>query len=104
MTVTDGIFRLALDLKNHKDTNANLTIGYELIGHSGRVVATGEKNVSMKSKGMVTVTFERQLPDVETWTSEVPNLYKLMMIVRRMVKQARWCHLMWGSVVLKSRK
>lgn len=78
----NGIFRLALDLKNHKDTNANLTIGYELIGHSGRVVATGEKNVSMKSKGMVTVTFERQLPDVETWTSEVPNLYKLMMIVR----------------------
>lgn len=78
----NGIFRLVLDLKNHKDTNANLTIGYELIGHSGRVVATGEKNVSMKSKGMVTVTFERQLPDVETWTSEVPNLYKLMMIVR----------------------
>ena len=78
----NGIFRLALDLKNHKDTNADLTIGYELIGHSGRVVATGEKNVSMKSKGMVTVTFERQLPDVETWTSEVPNLYKLMMIVR----------------------
>ena len=78
----NGIFRLALDLKNHKDTNADLTIGYELIDHSGRVVATGEKNVSMKSKGMVTVTFERQLPDVETWTSEVPNLYKLMMIVR----------------------
>lgn len=78
----NGVFRLALDLKNHKDTNANLTIGYELIDHLGRVVATGEKNVSMKSKGMVTVTFERQLLDVETWTSETPNLYKLMMTVR----------------------
>ncbi|EKU90028.1 glycoside hydrolase family 2 TIM barrel-domain containing protein [Bacteroides oleiciplenus] len=78
----NGVFRLALDLKNHKDTNANLAIGYELIDCSGRVVATGEKNVSMKSKGMVTATFERQLPDVETWTSEAPNLYKLMMTVR----------------------
>ena len=78
----NGIFRLAIDLKNHKNNNAELTVGYELIDRSGKVVATAEKNVAVQSGKKETVNFDQQLPDVQTWTSEAPNLYKLVMTVR----------------------
>ncbi|MCD8183236.1 MAG: DUF4981 domain-containing protein [Bacteroides sp.] len=78
----NGIFRLAVDLKNHKVGNANLVLGYELIDRNNKVVATGEKNVSVQPDKTATALFEQQLPDVQTWTSEAPNLYKLMMTVK----------------------
>ena len=77
-----GVFRLAIDLKNRREGNAGLSVGYELIDRAGKVVATAEKNVSVQSGKKETVTFEQQLPDVLTWTSEAPNLYKLVMTVK----------------------
>lgn len=78
----NGIFRLAVDMKNHKAGNAGLTIGYELTDSADRVVASAEKQVSVQPSMTETVVFEEQLPDVQTWTSEAPNLYKLMMTVK----------------------
>lgn len=77
----DGIFRVAIDVKNHKDKNAALKVGYELIDSSKKVVASGERNLAVQSGKMDTVTFEKSLPDVLTWTSESPNLYKLIMTI-----------------------
>lgn len=78
----NGIFRLAVDVKNRKENAAGLVVGYELADRSGKVVASGERNLSVKPGSMSTVTFEDQLQDVKTWTSEAPNLYKLLMTVK----------------------
>ena len=77
-----GVFRLAIDLKNREEGNADLTVGYELMDRAGKVVATAEKNVPVQPGKKGTVTFEQQLPDVLTWTSEAPHLYKLVMTVK----------------------
>lgn len=78
----NGVFRLAIDLKNRKESPANLTVGYELMDRAGKVVATAEKNVPVQPGKKETVDFSEQLPEVQTWTSEAPNLYKLVMTVK----------------------
>jgi beta-galactosidase len=77
----NGIFRLSVDLKNNGSSNASLTIDYELTNDSGKPVATGKKTVSILAGKKATAFFEQQLPNVKTWTSENPNLYKLLMTV-----------------------
>ncbi|MDO4163849.1 MAG: glycoside hydrolase family 2 TIM barrel-domain containing protein [Bacteroides sp.] len=78
----NGIFRLSVDLKNHQQGMAYLTVGYELTDRAGKSVASGEKVVAVRPNEISTTTFDQQLPDVDTWTSEFPNLYQLLMTVK----------------------
>ena len=81
-TYKNGIFRLAIDLKNHQTSTANLAVSYTLVDKDGKTVSESEQNVSVPSDKLSTVNFQQQLPDVQTWTSEAPNLYKLFMTVK----------------------
>lgn len=78
----NGIFRLAIDLKNHQTNTANLAVSYTLVDKDGKTVSESEQTVSVPSDKLSTVSFQQQLPDVQTWTSEAPNLYKLFMTVK----------------------
>ena len=81
-TYKNGIFRLAIDLKNHQTNTANLAVTYTLVDKDGKTVSESEQTVSVPSDKLSTVNFQQQLPDVQTWTSEAPNLYKLFMTVK----------------------
>ncbi|MBS6468976.1 MAG: DUF4981 domain-containing protein [Bacteroides sp.] len=81
-TYKNGIFRLAIDLKNHQTNTANLAVSYTLVDKDGKTVSESEQTVSVPSDKLNTVNFQQQLPDVQTWTSEAPNLYKLFMTVK----------------------
>lgn len=81
-TYKNGTFRLAIDLKNHQTSTANLAVSYTLVDKDGKTVSESEQNVSVPSDKLSTVNFQQQLPDVQTWTSEAPNLYKLFMTVK----------------------
>lgn len=78
----NGIFALEADLRNHKASAANLTMVYELLDKQGKVVATEEQSVSIPSGKEMTVRFDKQINEVLTWTSEAPNLYKILMTVK----------------------
>ncbi|GHU82041.1 beta-galactosidase [Bacteroidia bacterium] len=80
-TYKDGIFRLGIDLKNTDKANKNITVKYELLDKKGLAVTSATKNVSLKSGSTQTTDFEYTIPEVSTWTSESPNLYKLIMTV-----------------------
>lgn len=81
-TYKNGIFRLAIDLKNHQTSTANLAVSYTLVDKDGKTVSESEQTVSVPSDKLSTVSFQQQLPDVQTWSSEAPNLYKLFMTVK----------------------
>ena len=81
-TYKNGIFRLSVDLKNHNEATADLTVSYELVAGNGNTVATEEKSVQVSSKELNTISFETEIPDVKTWTSEHPNLYKMFITVK----------------------
>ena len=85
----NGIFRLAIDLKNHQTNTANLAVSYTLVDKDGKTVSESEQTVSVPSDKLSTVSFQQQLPDVQTWTSEAPNLYKLFMTVSRRIPPHR---------------
>ena len=81
-TYRDGIFRLAIDVKNHRSNTTNLQVCYELVDKNKNVVASEEKTISVDSQKENTVEFNKDIASVKTWSSEAPNLYKLFMIVK----------------------
>ncbi|MEG1660562.1 MAG: glycoside hydrolase family 2 TIM barrel-domain containing protein [Bacteroides sp.] len=78
----EGIFGLTADLRNHRSTDANLSLVYELLDAKGKVVATEEKTALIPAGKVSTLSFDKTLPTVQTWTSEQPNLYKVLMTVK----------------------
>lgn len=82
-TYTKGIFALQADLANHRSDAASLTVAYELIDKRGKLICSAESAVTIPANGQQTLDFEeKQLADIATWTSEHPNLYKLLMTVK----------------------
>lgn len=80
---TNGIFKLSVDIRNHMNTDKNVQVLYELMDKvSGKVVANAMENCDVKSGNIRTVTFKTDLPGVKTWTSEDPNLYKLLITLK----------------------
>lgn len=81
-TYKDGIFALSADLRNHRSAGTNLSVVYELLDRNGQVVATEEKTAYVPEGEFRTVSFSQKIPAILTWTSEHPNLYKLLMTVK----------------------
>ena len=78
----NGIFRLAIDMKNNRSKETELGVSYELLDNRNNVIASSETSIPVSSKEINTLTFDKIIPDVKTWNSEEPNLYKLIMTVK----------------------
>ena len=82
-TYRNGVFRLAVDVKNRLPQAAPVLVSYELLDAQGRSVLAAEKMVSAIAGKRTSVLFEGTLPEVRTWTSESPQLYQLLMTVKQ---------------------
>lgn len=81
-TYTNGIFKLAVDLKNHTQETKNLNVGYELLDAKGNLVTSGANDIWVSPAGPQTASFEYKLKNVAPWSAEHPNLYKLLMTIK----------------------
>lgn len=81
-TYTDGIFRLDATMLNNTAENKAVTLAYELLDKNMKVVAQGEASCNMAGKASGNVSLEAAIEDVETWTSEYPNLYKILITLK----------------------
>lgn len=81
-TYQNGIFKLAVDIKNHTAETKNITVSYELLDAKGNTVATSDNDLWVAPYKIQTTSFENNLNDVATWSSENPHLYKLLMTVK----------------------
>lgn len=79
----NGIFRLEMDITNSASQIQTVEAGYELLDKQGKVVASSKEVVTVNPENQQTAVFEKSLQDVAAWTSEHPNLYKLVMTVAR---------------------
>ena len=80
----NGIFKLEIDMRNNAIGTENLAIGYELLNKKTKELITKEEKVlSLQANKEGTVAFNADLKDVMTWTSEHPNLYQLLMTVKK---------------------
>ncbi|MCE2616123.1 glycoside hydrolase family 2 TIM barrel-domain containing protein [Phocaeicola oris] len=79
----DGIFNLTVDVNNQHTDTREVNISYELLDTYGKSVASGEQQVNVvKGNNKKAVSFHANLSSVKTWTSEHPNLYKLLLSVK----------------------
>ncbi|MDR2949832.1 MAG: DUF4981 domain-containing protein [Prevotella sp.] len=80
-TYKNGIFKLGIDLKNANSTDKNITVKYDLVDSKGNTITSNSKDLIVKGNDVITANFDYLIKDVATWTSERPNLYKLIMSV-----------------------
>ncbi len=78
----DGIFRLAIDLKNTTAETKKLTVGYELLNASGQTVANEATDAWVSPAQPFTASFAANLKQVAKWSAESPHLYQLLMTVK----------------------
>lgn len=81
-TYTNGIFKLAVDLKNHTQETKNLSVGYELLDAKGNLMASEANDIWVSPASPQTASFEYDLKNVAPWSAEHPNLYKLLMTIK----------------------
>ena len=81
-TYTNGIFKLAVDLKNHTQETKNLNVGYELLDAKGNLMASEANDTWVSPASPQTASFEYDLKNVAPWSAEHPNLYKLLMTIK----------------------
>ena len=81
-TYTNGIFKLAVDLKNHTQETKNLNVGYELLDAKGNLMVSEANDIWVSPASPQTASFEYDLKNVAPWSAEHPNLYKLLMTIK----------------------
>lgn len=79
----NGIFQLAIDLKNNRKETSAVALKYELFDNKNQLVATASQPIKLEANGRETITFKKDFEQVLTWTSESPNLYRLLMSVEK---------------------
>ena len=79
----NGIFELETTVSNYQSGASYAEVSYELLDPNGKVVASETKPVGVQGLGENSIRFSAQLPDVATWTSEHPHLYKLLITVKK---------------------
>ena len=81
-TYKNGIFKLDVDVTNHTAANKEVTVAYELLDAAKKVVAEGNTPCPVTADGQKSISFEATLSNVKTWTSEHPNLYRLLISLK----------------------
>ena len=85
-TYKNGIFKQAMDIHNKtSQPSKDYVIGYKVLDpKTDKVIAAFEMNTAIGANQTIPL-FEEvkiEVPNVKTWTSEHPNLYKLLMYIK----------------------
>jgi beta-galactosidase len=78
-TYTNGVFSLNIDISNLGETSTP-TVVEAVLNSNGNTVETFSKELSA---GKTNVVFEANIPDVKKWSAEIPNLYELLITLRK---------------------
>lgn len=73
----DGVFELAVDLKNHSSKSQKLKLAYSIIDEEGNKIKEGLEEVTIGAAGKANTNFSTTIKAVKQWSAEYPNLYSL---------------------------
>ncbi|MDR2384904.1 MAG: DUF4981 domain-containing protein [Tannerella sp.] len=80
-TCMDGIFKLAIDVKNNSAKDENVKVAVELLDNKGNITAASEEKLWVTYGTVQTFSFEETIKNVLKWSAEQPHLYQLTMTV-----------------------
>lgn len=78
----NGVFGLKTLVKNNASSAKKIAVSYEILDARDNVVASGMMNENLKPNEEKTVAFTQTIDNPLKWTSETPNLYKLMITTK----------------------
>jgi len=79
---TDGRLGLAIDVSNNSKDARKVSVKYELIDGKGITTASSESDSLVSSREKQTFSFAETVKNVDKWSAEFPNLYKLLITVK----------------------
>jgi beta-galactosidase len=78
---THGLLNLRVDLQNHLKKEQELSVSYKVLLNNSSI-KEGMTNANIQGMTQNSVSFEAEIPDVQPWSAEHPNLYTLLLTVR----------------------
>lgn len=78
---TDGVFDLSLDLKSIESKKQQGTIDVE-ITRDNQTVYNASSAYELMPNSEKTFKFDKKIPQVKTWSAEIPNLYQLNIVIK----------------------
>lgn len=78
---TDGVFDLAVDLKNSDAKSQNGTISVA-ITKDNQTVFSANSPYNLTANGNATLKFNKTIPQVKSWSAETPELYQLNILIK----------------------
>lgn len=79
---TDGVFDLSVDIKSIASTNKQKgTVAVEITKNK-QTVYSSASDFELAPKTSTTLNFNKNIPQVKTWSAEVPELYQLNIVIK----------------------
>ncbi|MFI3322310.1 MAG: glycoside hydrolase family 2 TIM barrel-domain containing protein [Rikenellaceae bacterium] len=82
-TYTKGELKLDVVLSNSYNGSEDVTLYYEIIDENGEIIKYYTADRTLKANSLDTLKFEAIIPNIKAWSAESPNLYTLLMRVRK---------------------
>lgn len=86
-TYTNGLLDLDITVKNLNRINSNNKIIVNLYDKNNNRIYSESKSILTKRNSTNTITFNKELKNINKWTAETPNLYKLEIILNGKTKE-----------------
>ncbi|MEG1634981.1 MAG: glycoside hydrolase family 2 TIM barrel-domain containing protein [Rikenellaceae bacterium] len=82
-TYTKGLMKLDVELSNSYNDKEEITFYYELVNEKGEIIKYYTADRTLPANGRDTVNFDAVLANIKPWSAETPNLYTLVMRIKK---------------------
>lgn len=83
-TYTNGIFKLEMALKNTFNAPSGpMQVWFEIEDENQNIIDYSYAEIEMEPNSVDTVRFEKLLKNVKRWSAETPNLYSMVLKIRK---------------------
>ncbi len=82
-TFLNGELDLFLSIDNNTSESEEILLSIELFSSKGKRIFIDNKNIKLKKDTQIEYNLKKQISEVKHWTAENPNLYRLMVTLKK---------------------
>ncbi len=82
-TYTKGRMQLDVFLSNSYNVEEDIILYYEIIDGVGDIIKYYTQDITLPANGMDTISYDVVLPNIKPWSAEEPNLYTIIMRIKK---------------------
>lgn len=82
-TYTKGELKLDVELSNSYNAKEDVTLYYEIVDGDGNIIKYYTADRTLPANGRDTLNFDATLANIKPWSAETPNLYTIIMRVKK---------------------